>query len=338
MSTSQLVHRCTVAVNKQLDPQLPDHVRGLLESCPRSGQGVHDWLFPTAKALHRFYKDAEVIHCLLAEATKDCGRTVDAREISDAITNSAAALHRELTSLEPTPPRWPRANREEIAKIVADGATVESLRRGSSVSFGENAGTCSDEVIDILFPGNQLLCVGKDTSKFKTLPRENWRGKLGEQQFIVPNPMTSKWGMTKAGRPSQHALSNTGPRKFLVTEFDPDKWEDLTEKERCCYTSKEHYADAKRDEHAAVISRLSRCAPLVLVVNSGGKSLHAWWHCEGQTEDRLLRFMRSARALGADHKTWSKSQFVRLPGGCRPDGRRQPVIFFNPAAMKGNQN
>ncbi len=45
--------------------------------------------------------------------------------------------------------------------------------------------------------------------------------------------------------------------------------------------------------------------------------------------------MRYAVSLGADPATWTRSQFVRLPGGVRDNGKRQPVLFFNRAALGG---
>ena len=38
--------------------------------------------------------------------------------------------------------------------------------------------------------------------------------------LIVPSPMTAPMGRKKSGGLSAHTLDNTGPRKFLVVEFD----------------------------------------------------------------------------------------------------------------------
>ena len=78
----------------------------------------------------------------------------------------------------------------------------------------------------------------------------------------------------------------------------------------------------------AVLLRLAQHAPLVLAVHSGGKSLHGWFHCPGQPEETLLRFMRYAVSLGADPATWTRSQFVRMPDGRRDNGQRQTVYFL----------
>ena len=76
-------------------------------------------------------------------------------------------------------------------------------------------------MIDQLFPGNPLLfCVGFSKFKFPTKLRDTWRGTLFRCEFIVPSPMSKPIGITQDGKPSPRSLDNTGPRRFLVVEFD----------------------------------------------------------------------------------------------------------------------
>jgi hypothetical protein len=124
--------------------------------------------------------------------------------------------------------------------------------------------------------------------------------------------MSATTGTTKDGRTSKHTLDNTGPRRFLVVEFDA----------------------GTADEHAALMMHLAGYAPLVVASHSGNKSLHGWFYCAGQPEDKLLRFMRYAASLGGDPATWTRCQFVRMPDGTRDNGKRQTVFFFNPAPLK----
>jgi hypothetical protein len=83
-----------------------------------------------------------------------------------------------------------------------------------------------------------------------------------------------------------------------------------------------------------VLLHLATRAPLALAVHSGSKSIHGWFYCQGRAEDRLRVFMRYAVALGADRATWTRSQFVRMPGGTRDNGNPQTIYFFNPEAVK----
>ncbi len=74
-----------------------------------------------------------------------------------------------------------------------------------------------------------------------------------------------------------------------------------------------------------------------MVLDSAGKSLHCRFACQGQSQQSVLAFFGSAVPLGADPRTWGKSQFVRMPGRLRKaetkdqPRRRQVVHCFAPA-------
>jgi hypothetical protein len=165
----------------------------------------------------------------------------------------------------------------------------------------------TEAIIDRLFPGNPLLCCGKSSSIFDTKPREAWRGQMSGLALIVPSPMSAITGLTKDGRESKHTLDNTGPRRFLICEFDT----------------------GTADDHAALLIHLAGYAPLVCVVHSGGKSCHGWFYVHGEPDARVEKFFRYAVSLGADAATWTRSQFVRMPDGTRDNGKRQTVYFLN---------
>jgi len=161
-------------------------------------------------------------------------------------------------------------------------------------------------------PGDPLLCCGRSKSDFATRSREEWRGNLSAMQLIVPSTMTARTGRTQEDKQSAHALSITGPRRFLVIEQD----------------------GGNVDEQSAILLHLAERAPLALAVHSGSKSIHGWFYCVGQSGERLRSFMHYAVALGADRATWTPSQFVRMPGGTRDNGRAQTIYFFNPGVVK----
>jgi hypothetical protein len=88
---------------------------------------------------------------------------------------------------------------------------------------------------------------------------------------------------------------------------------------------------------------------LAAVVFSGSRSLHAWFFCEGEPEEKLFKFMTLAVSLGADSRMWLRSQFCRVPDGRRSDNKnsdalklcgwndipqgRQAMLYFNPQAI-----
>jgi hypothetical protein len=211
----------------------------------------------------------------------------------------------------PRPRKWPALNAEQREAVVASGGGLCDLWEASPRRFDDDE-PHTDEVLDALFVGDPLLCCGWSMSRFKTRPRSYWRGIAADLQFIVPSAMSSVTGVTKAGHPSEHSQSNTGPRCFLVVEQD----------------------SGSLDDQAAVILHLAKRGPLALAVHSGKKSIHAWFYCLGQGETRLRAFMESAVTLGADPATWNKTQFCRMPDGSRDSGSRQAIFFFNPEVVR----
>jgi hypothetical protein len=293
--------------------ELPQFLRDLLSVCPQAGAGVHNWLFRCARQLHAHYSDPGEIVRLLEAASHGCGRTIPQREITAAVQDASKCAWEpsgQGQSYRPEP-KWPTLNTEQREAIIRDGFKLVDLWEASAIRLESNQSQ-TEAIVDLLFPGNPLLCCGKSSSEFATRTREKWRGRLGALPLLVPSPMTARTGITKDGRQSERTLANTGPRRFLVIEFDTGSF----------------------DEHAALLWHLARFGPLVLAVHSGNKSLHGWFAVNGRAEAKLYRFMHYSVSLGADHATWTRSQFVRLPDGLRENGNRQAVYYFHPTLIK----
>jgi len=296
--------------------QLPEFLQNMLKAPPRAGEGVHNWLFRVARQLHAHLPAPEIVS-LLESHIANCGRFVPRNEIVEAVKNSLGCAWqpggRGGSQAQPihAAPKWPSVNQEQREAIIRDGAALVDLWENSPVRFDDNTAH-TEALIDALFPGNPLLCCGLSNSDFDTRSREQWRGQLSALQLIVPSPITARSGLTQDGKQSSHALSITGQRRFLVVEFD----------------------QGDVDDHAALLWHLALKAPLAMVVHSGSKSLHGWFFCAGQPEERLRQVMRYCVLLGADRATWTRSQFVRMPDGTREGGKRQVVYYFNPEVIK----
>jgi hypothetical protein len=288
--------------------QLPAWAAVIVNSPPPSGEGFHPWLLRAALALTRCQWSASDIRAFLDTAAAACGRHVSTKEIADTIDKAASMVRFDSMPIRRTP-KWPAHNRSLIESVCREHGVLVDLWEASP--FRLEGGETAENFIDALFPGNPLLCCGQSNSSFSTLHREEWRGGLSALQLIVPSPMTAKTGLTQEGKASEHTLANTGERRFLIIEFDT----------------------GTVDQHAARLLHLAEYAPMVLAVHSGGKSLHGWFYCIGQTEHQLRRFMEYAVTLGADSATWTRSQFVRIPEGTRDNGKRQAVYFFNPGLI-----
>jgi hypothetical protein len=123
-----------------------------------------------------------------------------------------------ITAQATTVERWADPEFELIEAVAQRGNGLVDLWEASPIRVDSNQAK-TEEIIDSLFPGNPLLCCGWTRHQFDTRPRSRWY-KLHNLQFIVPNPMTATVGLTKSRKLSGHALSNIGPRRFLIVEFD----------------------------------------------------------------------------------------------------------------------
>jgi hypothetical protein len=225
-------------------------------------------------------------------------RPITDREFHRAVTRVCGDTNR-------VSPKWPDPEQRRIDKVITSAAgALEDLRARSTP---EPQKVDPAVIIDSLFPAGSLLCFARGLSSAETQVREHFRGRERQYQFLVPNPMSSRRGMTDTGSISCRCLANTGPLTYQVVEFDFGTLE----------------------EQAALHLHLARMLPLRLVVFSGNKSLHGWYDVKTREEATVTRFRRYAAALGADKATFTPCQLVRMPNGQRDNGVTQSVLFFH---------
>ncbi len=327
---------------------IPDWLKHSLANPPAAGAGIHAWLFSTARQLHA-HMPPGAVEAALAAATAGAARRVTGREIRDAVANSHAVAWTKGGT--PAKPGSHRAAEDPVAAALAWPAVISHERKAmlsrvaksgvfgvadlweQSPRRGLEEMSCADW-LDILFPGAAWLCLAKDhPATARTRQPEKWSGGRADGcGLVVPSPMTGPSGKALDGRASHRCLDNTGPRRWLVIEFDSG-----TLDEQACL----HW-------YLAEAAEAMGWPRLALVVSSGGKSLHGWYGLCGE-EEHSKAMMEYAVLLGADHSTWVRCQPVRLPAGLRrmttpeerdkyslPEGWepptevRQTVIFFNP--------
>jgi hypothetical protein len=125
--------------------------------------------------------------------------------------------------------------------------------------------------------------------------------------------MTGPQGAGLDGRITSRCLANTGPRQWLVIEFDT----------------------GTADEQAALHWYLDSMAAgagwprLKLAVHSGNKSLHGWYGPVTSEDDARDLFAFARLYCGCDLHTWPKCQLVRLPAGTNAKGAHQKVHFHH---------
>ena len=330
---------------------LPAWITDLLATPPTAGSGVHWWLYRCACALAP-WRAAEEIHRLLTQAGGRCARTITAHELNDAVnrrqcnwtpdglSSGLRIMTTQFRSNAGTAAPWPKADWQAITRVADKRTGMADLWETSPIRL--EGDISAREFVEAMFPGDPLLCFAKEApADSLTLPWRDWRGMEdapGGYGLMVPSPMTRVVGKRQDGRNSTRCLDNTGPRRFLIAEFDfkrtaegepRSEVDDLLDS-----LATEREPRAAPDLCAGILLHLlSHGAPLLLAVFSGGKSVHGWFPTYGAADETLRPFFTEARRLGADSATWSPCQLVRIPEGTRSNGRRQPVIYFNPALL-----
>jgi hypothetical protein len=206
-------------------------------------------------------------------------------------------------------PKWqPSKTRQTSYKKSNKGITAYDLWEMSPDRIDD--GMTQGMILEMLFPDpNGLVCVGKSTYEFHTARLNKFRD-LTKCQFIVPCYMTKQKGLTQDGKESMHCLDNCGERRYHVCDFD----------------------EPKSSDHPAIVLQLKRTFDLVMVLSSGGKSLHAWFNV---AEDEDESFWQAAIEYGADPVLMrNRSSFVRMPMGTRDNGARQNVVYFDQSKLK----
>lgn len=287
--------------------KISDHVTKWATSPMRPGEGLHVDIFRAAiLLLEQGYSEDTVFQVLRRSADKVDDRKVPDREIHGAIRSAISRMNGDTILT----PKWPPFSAALRAEIVAKGGFTLKQIMDSADSLPQDP----VHYLQRLYSENEYVCIGRTNEKFSTVGRDEWINFLRAYpcEYINPSPMIAEKGITKDGRESAHALSNTGPKVYQVIEFDFGGIE----------------------EHAAIHMHLATKAKLIMMVYSGGKSLHGWYNVRSLSTAEQLSFFRSAVEIGADPKMYSAAQFSRLPAGQNAKtGKPQLVVAFEPAHL-----
>lgn len=271
--------------------------------------GIHGWVMQAAWWCRKNGMTATEAAARLLSYDGSLRRRFNRGEVEAAVQRvfSSTIDKRALPARKPDFPVW---NAKETARLhQAYRESKETLRGLSPAELPETWHPY--DILCRLFPDpDGLLCIGDSMSRFRTGTLREFQ-HLRLKKFVVPAYMTSRTGLTLDGRESAHTKANTGPRRYIVCDFD----------------------SPPPEEHPSIIRHLARFRPLVMALSSGGKSLHAWFPTTASNDDDRL-FWRLCITLGADPALCrNRSQFVRLPNGTRENGNRQTCLYLNFSAI-----
>lgn len=291
-------------------------------SRPPVAGGTHRWLACAAGRLHRVLTRDRCAEFLRQACTRwVVHRCVPEREILAAValaydtdplsarpmtvTGDSRGFAGTATSPQRRVPRWPTMNKIAVQKALA-------LQGGALFDPSVDTGVSAKDALNALFKAGELVCAGMMCERPDARLRDDWDFPAA-QQYVCANPLKGPTGLTKDGRPSVRCQSNIAVRRWIIAECDDPA--------------------LNKGMQAKILTVLARALPLRLVVDSGGKSLHGWFFCEGLDECAVAKFFGLACVLGADLTRWDKCGWVRMPGGVRVKGDktrvRQRVVYFD---------
>jgi len=277
-----------------------------LSAMPGPG-GTHRWLAQVASGL-RYVLSADACFKFLRRCCDDAvsHRAVPDSEIAAAVDFAYGGHEVAKVNFGRGPVDWPDPDRILIDRVLAE----------SSPAFDAQADTNLGpaDVLPALFRPGELVCSGRTEWRAQVRPLEDTIADAPWLQFVVVNPMRGEQAVNSSGTVSVRCQNNTAMRRHLVAEFDD--------------------RSMSKSQQAQLIGKLATLAPLVLVVDSGGKSLHAWFRVDGMSARDQGRFFYVACLLGADPSRWDICGWLRMPGGLRvvegAPSVRQRILHFNP--------
>jgi hypothetical protein len=276
---------------------------------PPPHDGINLWCISTARKCQLAGLNEHEAESRIMSYQGQTRRPIRTSEVKRAIQKAYGTPFTPSHQPRQEKPRWiPDKTRQSPYRSIPKGIAAVDLWEASPDRIDE--GMSQRMILEWLFPDpDALVCVGKSAYEFHTA-RLNQFKDLMQTQFIVPGYMSAKYGMTQEGKRSMHCLDNCGPRRFSVCDFD----------------------EPKSADHPAIIWQLRKTFDLVMVLSSGGKSLHAWFWVE---EDEEESFWKQAIHYGADAALMrNRSSFVRMPDGLRDNGMRQGVLYFDHTKIK----
>lgn len=278
----------------------------LLRAMPGPG-GTHRWLAQVAGGL-RHLLSADQCFAFLRRCCDEfvVHRSVPDAEIEDAVEFVYAGRAVAKINFGRQPVDWPKPNPALIAKVLADVTPCFDAECDTGLSPAD--------VLPRLFRPGDLVCTGRNTERAMIRPLEETVADADWLQFIVVNPMRGLGAVNFRGKPSVRCQNNTGLRRYLVVESDD--------------------RGLSKPQQARLLTQLARLIPLVLVVDSGGSSLHGWFRVDRLNTRDQVRFFCVACLLGADPSRWDICGWLRMPGGLRVvegvPAVRQRILHFNP--------
>ena len=280
------------------------------------GSGHNDSLLTVAcEAFRLGYSHAETLAHL--EGQYEQGRADSATAPKRAV-DRAWEMKGVLSSPDGASTRKAIFDPEKLESF--DQVTPEQVKESSPDSVEDLK---PRDIIEKLFKADDLICIEqvKDQTA-KVIQVSDLPDGLDGFKYL--NPSTFKRIEPSEGSIIARNNSNVLERRFMVLENDtePNDENKLSKKE----------ALEIRQRFNGFCITISEFIPLVMAVDTGGKSIHFWFDCPDGWTEETRKVFAIACEHGADKRMGILSQKARMPNVSPAPGRRaQKLLYFDPA-------
>ena len=292
-----------------------------LSDIPAPGQGCHPALLAAANHGVNAGVPPQEMYQDIRRNIQEGRRHVSDDEIWTAI-RKAERDHSEFDKRQPAS-RAPEKIRFDAAafrdKLIENADIDEAdIWEASPVRIDWEPERDAAELLSRLYAPDDIVFIGDQYDR-NTATVSDIIGKLDKGHpvppHIIPNPLTGAEGLTKEGKLSYRSDACVKSFRYAVAEFD----------------------DLSRGEQLRFWWSIDM--PIVALIDSGGKSLHAWIRIDDvrdaatwqrDVESRL--FSEYLVPLGCDPACRNESRLSRLPGHFRDERKNwQRILFLAPA-------
>ena len=292
-----------------------------LRSCPHAGAGVHSWILSCANlAAFAGLSPADAERDILAAMSRPPSPSA---EVGAAVRKAFSEYKPGMTftprNIAPTKPK-PKPLTAAAFIARGDGATESDWFDASPVRMDWEPGPRdAAALLRVLYrPGERVFCGERYGGGEGVRMAAEWIAAFDDGRPVpphfIPNPLTGQEHPLPCGKLSKRGDSAVAGFLYCVAEFD---------------------GLSKPDQLAFWWG--FRTAPIVALIDSGGKSVHAilrvdcatradW---EQEIEGKL--FPRVLCPLGCDPACRNESRLSRLPGHFRREKNAwQRLLYLNP--------
>ncbi len=285
-----------------------------LKKWPKPGTGVHGYIMRLANlARHAGLSMEEAIAQITAAMPRSA---MPATEVEDAVRKAYQGDGWQPGTGEKKFEMLPETQRAFITR--GKDASEAAWQKRSPVPIPQEPSAKDAQVVlGAIWQADEVLYLGDTYGKEVKTVRE-WQAELEAGQpvppHVIPNSLKPDGGFTMDGKPSSRCDDAVASFRYAVAEFD---------------------GLSKVDQLRLWWGFES--APIVALIDSGGKSIHAWLRVdcldqaawERDVEQTL--FPRVLIPLGCDPACRNESRLSRMPGHYRADKNAwQRLLYLDP--------